>query len=68
MSNSGADVSGVVSREALAGRLPVQGSNRLYNGFGSLLAACIAIGAASFNYLCLRSAFVSWLITWPRAW
>lgn len=51
MSNSGADVSGVVSREALAGRLPVQGSNRLYNGFGSLLAACVAIGAASFNYL-----------------
>jgi len=51
MSDTGADVSGAISREALAGRLPVQGSNRLYNGFGSLLAACVAIGAASFNYL-----------------
>lgn len=51
MSHSGADASGVTSREALAGRLPIQGADRLYTGFGTLLAACIAIGAASFNYL-----------------
>lgn len=51
MSNSGEDVSGLISRETLAGRLPVPGSARLYNGFGTLLGAAIAIGAASFNYL-----------------
>jgi NCS1 family nucleobase:cation symporter-1 len=51
MSNSGADVSSAMSRESLAGRLPVRGADRLYNNFSSLLAACVAIGAASFNYL-----------------
>ncbi|MBA1203323.1 hypothetical protein G7009_16470 [Pseudomonas capeferrum] len=51
MSKSGADVSSAMSRESLAGRLPVQGTDRLYSNFGSLLAACMAIGAASFNYL-----------------
>ncbi|GLK91120.1 cytosine permease [Pseudomonas turukhanskensis] len=48
--NSG-DISAVTAREALAGRLPIRGADRLYTGFGSLLAACVAIGAASFNYL-----------------
>ncbi|WP_447791960.1 cytosine permease [Pseudomonas farris] len=51
MSNSDEDVGGLITRETLAGRLPVQGSSRLYNGFGTLLGATIAIGAASFNYL-----------------
>ncbi|WP_447791962.1 cytosine permease [Pseudomonas farris] len=51
MSHSSEDVSGLISRETLAGRLPVPGSARLYNGFGTLLGASIALGAASFNYL-----------------
>lgn len=51
MSQSSVDTTAVTAREALAGRLPIRGADRLYTGFGSLLAACIAIGAASFNYL-----------------
>jgi NCS1 family nucleobase:cation symporter-1 len=51
MSHSDTQVSAVTARESLAGRLPVQGADRLYTGFGSLLAACVAIGSASFNYL-----------------
>lgn len=51
MSEPGVQTSATTSREALAGRLPIRGSDRLYTGFGSLLAACMAIGAASFNYL-----------------
>lgn len=51
MSHSDTEVSTVTAREALAGRLPIQGGDRLYKGFGSLVAACVAIGAASFNYL-----------------
>ncbi|WP_213878928.1 cytosine permease [Pseudomonas sp. dw_358] len=51
MSQAQEEPSAVTSREALAGRLPIRGSDRLYSNFGSLLAACMAIGAASFNYL-----------------
>lgn len=51
MSNTVEDVNTLISRETLAGRLPVPGSARLYNSFGILLGAFIAIGAASFNYL-----------------
>ncbi|MGI4840885.1 MAG: cytosine permease [Janthinobacterium lividum] len=51
MSHSQTQVSTVTAREALAGRLPIQGDDRLYKGFGTLVAACVAIGAASFNYL-----------------
>ncbi|GLK91121.1 cytosine permease [Pseudomonas turukhanskensis] len=51
MSNSNTDVSGQISRETLAGRLPVAGSARLYTGFGTLLNAAVALGAASYNYL-----------------
>lgn len=51
MSHSNADVSNQISRETLAGRLPVPGAARLYTGFGSLLNASVALGAASYNYL-----------------
>ncbi|MFK3972973.1 cytosine permease [Pseudomonas sp. NPDC087358] len=51
MSHSNADVSGQISRETLAGRLPVPGAARLYTGFGTLLNAAVALGAASYNYL-----------------
>lgn len=51
MSDSNSGLSAVTAREALAGRLPIRGADRLYTGFGTLLAACVAIGAASFNYL-----------------
>lgn len=51
MSTSGEDVGGLISRETLAGRLPVAGSGRLYTSFGPLLNAAIALGAASYSYL-----------------
>lgn len=51
MSELNEDLGGVISRETLAGRLPVPGNSRMYKGFGTLLGASVAIGAASFNYL-----------------
>lgn len=51
MSHSNVDVGSQISRETLAGRLPVPGTARLYTGFGSLLNAAVALGAASYNYL-----------------
>lgn len=71
MNDSVKSVDGLIARETLAGRLPVSGSARLYNGFGTLLGAFIAIGAASFNYLFGASlayigntqlAIVGWLL------
>lgn len=51
MSQTTADVGSDISRETLAGRLPVPGEARLYTGFGTLLNAAVALGAASYNYL-----------------
>ncbi|WP_323993234.1 cytosine permease [Nguyenibacter sp. L1] len=45
------DITSVISRETLAGRLPVPGFSRIYTNFSTLLWTAVALGAASFNYL-----------------
>jgi purine-cytosine permease-like protein len=51
MSVTNVDVGTEISRETLAGRMPIPGAARLYNGFGTLLNGAVALGAASYNYL-----------------